>query len=148
MSKAILRKLFIVYVNFKFTWMSYDLSGNLNCYIMLNSQVPFEDCSHWNLFYSRKFCLLKQDTPPTALLPTARTWSGGTWVAQSVKCQTFDFSSGHDLTVCELEPCIRLHADSVEPALDSLSILLSLSLSLSLSLCLFPACALSLSQNK
>ena len=28
----------------------------------------------------------------------------GAWVAQSVKHLTLDFSSGHDLTVCEIEP--------------------------------------------
>ena len=47
--------------------------------------------------------------------------------------------SGHDLTVCELEPLVRLCADSLEPALDSASPsvsappLLVRSLSLSLS---------------
>ena len=44
-----------------------------------------------------------------------------TWVIQSVKCPTLDFGSGHALTVCEIEPRVRLHADSVEPAWDSLS---------------------------
>ena len=65
----------------------------------------------------------------------SRSW--GAWVAQSVKHPTLDLSSGHDLTVCEFEPHIRLHADSVEPAWDSLSPSLSapppLALSLSLS---------------
>ena len=28
----------------------------------------------------------------------------GAWVAQSVKHQTLDLRSGHDLTVCELSP--------------------------------------------
>ena len=36
----------------------------------------------------------------------------GTWVAQSVKCLTLGFSSGHDPMVCEFEPRIRLVADS------------------------------------
>ena len=45
----------------------------------------------------------------------------GTWVAQSVKRLTLDLGSGHDLAACELEPCIRLRADSSEPAWDSLS---------------------------
>ena len=49
---------------------------------------------------------------------------GGAWVAQSVKCLTLGFSSGHDLMVQEFEPCIRLFADSVEPAWDSLSLTL------------------------
>ena len=64
-----------------------------------------------------------------------------TWVAQSAKRLTLDFSSGHDLTVREFKPHIRLCADGMEPAWDSLSLLslpllcaFSLSLSLSLSL--------------
>ena len=32
----------------------------------------------------------------------------GAWVAQSVKPLTLAFGSGHDLMVCEFEPCIRL----------------------------------------
>ena len=40
----------------------------------------------------------------------------GTWVAQSVKCSTLDLSSGHDVTVCEIEPHVRLWADSIVPA--------------------------------
>ena len=63
---------------------------------------------------------------------TTLTWmcnagsSTGAWVAQSVKCLTLDFCSGHDLTVHEFEPCIRLYADREEPAWDSLSPTLSL----------------------
>ena len=38
----------------------------------------------------------------------------GAWVAQAVKCPTLDFSSGHDLTVHELEPHVGLCADSAE----------------------------------
>ena len=45
----------------------------------------------------------------------------GTWVAQSVKHQTLDFGSGHDLMVHEMEPHLGLCADSMELALDSLS---------------------------
>ena len=48
-------------------------------------------------------------------------------MAQSVKCLTLDFSSGHDLTICEFEPHVRLSADNVEPAWDSLSLSPSLS---------------------
>ena len=65
----------------------------------------------------------------------------GAWVAQLVKRLTLDFSSGHDLTVHGVEPCIRLCTDCVEPAWDSLSLflpgpypLLMSSLPLSLSL--------------
>ena len=63
---------------------------------------------------------------------------GGTWVAQSVKHQTLDFHSGHNLTVCEFKPCIGLHVGSAEHVWDSLSLSLSLSLSapLLLVLCL------------
>ena len=46
---------------------------------------------------------------------------GGSWVAQSVKRPTLGFSSGHDLSVLETEPCIGLHAGSVKPAWDSFS---------------------------
>ena len=46
----------------------------------------------------------------------------GAWVAQSVKHPTLNFrSSGCDLTVCEIEPCIGLCADSMEPAWNFLS---------------------------
>ena len=69
------------------------------------------------------------------LLRVEQNASKGAWVAQSIKCPTFDFS-GHDFMVHEFEPHIRLCADSVEPAWDSLSFPLSdpphpLSLSLS-----------------
>ena len=42
-------------------------------------------------------------------------------MAQLVKRPTLDLGSGHDLTVPEFEPPIRLCADRVEPASDSLS---------------------------
>ena len=45
-----------------------------------------------------------------------------TWVAQSVKCLTLGFSSGYDLVIGEFQPHIKLHADSAEPAWDSLSL--------------------------
>ena len=47
--------------------------------------------------------------------------SRGTWLAQSAKHWALDFNSGYDLTVHEIEPCIRLYAGSEEPAWDSLS---------------------------
>ena len=53
-------------------------------------------------------------------------------MAQSVERLTLDFSSGHDLTVCEFKPHVRLCADSTGPVCDSLPPSLSLSLSLSL----------------
>ena len=43
-------------------------------------------------------------------------------MAQLVKHPTLvDFGSGHDLTVCGIEPRVRPRDDSVEPAWDSLS---------------------------
>ena len=56
----------------------------------------------------------------------------GTWVAQSVKCLTVDFCSGHDLMVRKIEAHVGLCTDSVEPAWDSLSAPPSLTRSLSL----------------
>ena len=44
------------------------------------------------------------------------------WVAQSVKCPTLDFRSGHDLTVRGFEPRIGLCTDNAESAWDSLSL--------------------------
>ena len=52
---------------------------------------------------------------------TVRIHSGGAWVAQLVTHPTFDFGSGHDLTVCGFEPHIGLCSDSTEPARDPLS---------------------------
>ena len=43
-------------------------------------------------------------------------------MAQSVKHPNLDFGSGHDLTVCEIDPCIGLCVESVEPVWDSLSL--------------------------
>ena len=65
-------------------------------------------------------------------------YARGAGEAQPVKRQTLDFGSGHDLTVCEFEPCTGLCTDHVEPAWDSLSLFF----------CLSPACACSLKINK
>ena len=46
-------------------------------------------------------------------------------MAQPVKCPTLDLGSGHDLMVREFELCVRLCADSAEPAWDSLFLSLS-----------------------
>ena len=54
-----------------------------------------------------------------------------------LKRPTLDLSSGHDLSVRELEPCVGLLADSVELAWDSVSP----------SLCSFPTLSCSL-KNK
>ena len=43
-------------------------------------------------------------------------------MAQLVECPTLDFSSGHDLTVRELEPHVGLCAVSAKPALDPLAL--------------------------
>ena len=56
-------------------------------------------------------------------------------VAQSVNGLTLDFSSGRDLTVREIEPHVRLCADSAEPAWDSLSLSLSLPLQIGRASC-------------
>ena len=53
-------------------------------------------------------------------------------MAQWVKPRTLDFSSGHDLTVREFKPQVRLCADHLEPAWDSLFLSLPLLLALSL----------------
>ena len=58
----------------------------------------------------------------------------GAGVAQSVEVPTPDFSSGHDLMVRGIKPCVWLCADSVEPAWDSLSPPLSVTLPISPSL--------------
>ena len=48
-------------------------------------------------------------------------------MAQSVEHLALDFGSGHDLMVRKFKPCIRLCADNMEPACDSLSPSLSVS---------------------
>ena len=58
------------------------------------------------------------------MLKTYICW--GSWVAQSVKRQTLDFGSGHDLMVYEIEPHIRLCTERMEPAWDSLPLSLPL----------------------
>ena len=55
-------------------------------------------------------------------------------MVQSIKSPTLGFGSDHDLMVRGFEPHIRLCADSVEPAWDSLSPSLSLSAPLLLTL--------------
>ena len=57
---------------------------------------------------------------------------------QSVKRLTLGSGSGHGLAVHEFKPCVRLYAESTEPAGDSLSPSLSAP----------PLLTLSLSQNK
>ena len=54
----------------------------------------------------------------------------GTWVAQnqSVKTPAHNRGLGHDLLVCEIEPQVRLCADSIQLAWDSVSLSLSLKL--------------------
>ena len=67
-------------------------------------------------------------------------------MAQSVKCPTLVFSSGHDLMVCEFEAPIGLRTDSIGFSLMLIADRLGFFLSLSLSL--FPSSALSLKINK
>ena len=45
----------------------------------------------------------------------------GACMAQLAKCPILDFSSGHDLTVCDIEPHISLCANGGEPAWNFLS---------------------------
>ena len=75
-----------------------------------------------------------------------RSYYWGAWVAQSIKCPTVGFGSGHDLMVNEFKPCVGLHA---EPAWDSLSLCLSLSASplFMLTHCLSLSVSLSLNIN-
>ena len=40
----------------------------------------------------------------------------GRWVARSAEHPTLDLGSGHDLSVCEFQPCAGLYADGWEPA--------------------------------
>ena len=49
-------------------------------------------------------------------------------MVQSVKRPTLDFGSGHDLTVCGIEPHTGLHADSARSLLLILSLRLSMPL--------------------
>ena len=78
----------------------------------------------WRIIYHANGCEEKARVAILILdkidfkIKTVTIW--GTWVVQSVKHPTIDFSSGHDLTVFEIEPCIKLCADNVEPAWDSL----------------------------
>ena len=46
-------------------------------------------------------------------------------MAQSITSPTLGFGLGHDLTVCEFEPCVGLFTDIGEAAWDSLSPFLS-----------------------
>jgi len=46
---------------------------------------------------------------PNYLSRKSKRKKRGTWVAQSVKCLTRDYSSGHDLRGRETEPRIGLH---------------------------------------
>ena len=43
-------------------------------------------------------------------------------MAQPFKCLTLDFGSGHELAAGEIQVHIRLWADGMEPAWDSLSL--------------------------
>ena len=71
--------------------------------------------------------------------------SWGSWIAQSVKCGTVGFSSGHDLRVMRLSPACGSML-STESAWDSLS--LSLLLLLSSTPMLSLSCSLAVSLSK
>ena len=55
-------------------------------------------------------------------------------MAQLVERLALGFSSGHGLMVCAFEPRIRLCADSVQPAWDSLPVPRAFSLSLKINI--------------
>ena len=57
------------------------------------------------------------------VLRTRTCW--GSWEAPSVKRPILGFGLGHDLMVRECRPHVRLCDDSVEPAWDSVSLLLT-----------------------
>ena len=69
-------------------------------------------------------------------------------MAQSVQHLTLGFSSGHDLTVHEFEPCVRLSTGGAEPAWDPLSLPVCLSVSLPLPCSLSLSLSVSLKINK
>ena len=82
-------------------------------------------------------CCKSEGLTSHSFLDLFKSQSQSDWVVQSVKCPTLGFSSGHDLMVREFKPHVRLCADSVEHAWDSLSPFLSASTLLMLSL--FPS---------
>ena len=50
--------------------------------------------------------------PVSAVVLSERQREKGTWVAQSVKCLSLDFGSGHDFMVHDIEPQDGLCVDS------------------------------------
>ena len=87
------------------------------------------------LIQSVKALRAKTDFPEKAKF-CLRLQHQDTRVAQSVKRLTLDLSSGHDLTVREFNPRLRLCTASVEPAWSSLSLSLCPSVIHALSLSL------------
>ena len=95
----------------------------------------------WSVLQSRGACGARAHSQiafpfPEVFTPFLRQ---GLYLGE-VKGPTLGFSSGHDLTVCGFKPHVRLCADGVEPAWDSLS---APSLAQ-----LLPTCAVSVSLNK
>ena len=68
-----------------------------------------------------KVAALKKEDPFEGVSLILNPTSGGAWVAQSLKRLPRGFSSGHDLTVSEIEPRARFYTDNTETAWDSLS---------------------------
>ena len=62
------------------------------------------------------FCNLQKSQMDSYYFSYLKLASRGAWVAQVVKFPTPSFSSGHDVTVHEIEHHMGLHADSSEPA--------------------------------
>ena len=61
--------------------ISYTLHNHYKLWIWI--ECSKRKCGYYKLSYKSKIQVI----------------CGGTWVAKSVKCQTLDFSSGHDLRV-------------------------------------------------
>ena len=99
---------------FKFFISFLKWSTMYNCFI---SNTTFSYCSYFKICYCQTI--------------ESKNKNRGTWVAQSIKHPTLDFSSGHDLTVVRLSPTLSSTL-SMESAWDSLSLFLPLLLSLSL----------------
>ena len=86
--------------------------------IMNKNECKFYDLSPSILLKRRGLLRGSLSSDPKAArsctLKKIESW--GAWVARSTKHMILDFRSGHDLTVCEFEPHIRLCADRAEPA--------------------------------
>ena len=135
------------------SWERWEIRTGLPCKVGrlkgygLSRRLGWKEVTYWSkkdkndpylheALNSYYLCWLET---PSRRINFKMVWGWGTWVAQLAERPTLDFGSGHDLTVPEIEPFVRLQADSTEPVWDSLS---------SLSLCPSPAHPLTLSLSK